>query len=90
MSYMFYKCESLKELDLSNFNTNNVTDMTSMFHFCKSLELLNIDNFNTNKLQKVGNIFTGCEKLKNLRELKNIILYNDKNHSNDINICISF
>ena len=31
MSYMFSRCSSLKELNLSNFNTNNVTDMIFMF-----------------------------------------------------------
>ena len=32
MRYMFWGCSSLKELNLSNFNTNNVTDMEGMFH----------------------------------------------------------
>ena len=31
---MFYKCSSLKKLDLSNFNTNNVLNMKSMFDGC--------------------------------------------------------
>ena len=31
MSYMFSNCSSLTSLNLSNFNTNNVTDMRSMF-----------------------------------------------------------
>ena len=31
---MFYGCSSLKELNLSNFNTNNVTNMNSMFSRC--------------------------------------------------------
>nr|WP_255300775.1 BspA family leucine-rich repeat surface protein [Listeria monocytogenes] len=26
MSYMFYKCAGLEELDLSNFDTSSVTD----------------------------------------------------------------
>ena len=34
MSYMFYECSSLKELNLSNFNTVNVTDMSYMFYIC--------------------------------------------------------
>ena len=28
---MFYNCSSLTSLNLSNFNTNNVTDMRYMF-----------------------------------------------------------
>ena len=34
MSYMFSRCSSLKELNLSNFNTYNVTDMSYMFSKC--------------------------------------------------------
>ena len=33
---MFYGCSSLKELNLSNFNTNNVTDMKYMFDGCSN------------------------------------------------------
>ena len=31
---MFYRCSSLKEIKLSNFNTNNVTNMNGMFSKC--------------------------------------------------------
>ena len=31
MSGMFDRCSSLKELNLNNFNTNNVVDMSGMF-----------------------------------------------------------
>ena len=34
MSYMFRGCSSLKELNLNNFNTNNVTYMIRMFGRC--------------------------------------------------------
>ena len=34
MCYMFYRCSSLKELNLNNFNTNNVTNMSGMFSKC--------------------------------------------------------
>ena len=37
MNYMFYDCSSLKNIDLSNFNTQNVTDMSWMFSGCESL-----------------------------------------------------
>ena len=37
MNYMFYECSSLTNIDLSNFNTNNVTDMEGMFFGCKKL-----------------------------------------------------
>ena len=31
---MFSFCSSLKELNISNFNTNNATDMRGMFKGC--------------------------------------------------------
>ena len=34
MRGMFYGCSSLKEINLSNFNTNNVTYMNHMFSGC--------------------------------------------------------
>ena len=34
MSLMFQICHSLKELNLSHFNTDNVTNMKSMFYGC--------------------------------------------------------
>ena len=38
---MFDGCSSLKELNLNNFNTNNVTNMSWMFRGCSSLKELN-------------------------------------------------
>ena len=37
---MFDNCSSLKELNLSNFNTNNITSMNEMFSGC-SEKLMN-------------------------------------------------
>ena len=42
---MFCGCSSLKELNLNNFNTNNVTNMSGMFEECSSLKELNLKNF---------------------------------------------
>ena len=37
MSSIFQLCSSLSSLpDISNWNTNNIKDMTEMFHGCKS------------------------------------------------------
>ena len=59
MSYMFNGCSSLKELNLSNFNTNNVTDMRYMFKGCSSLKELNLSNFNTENVASIKNMFIG-------------------------------
>ena len=59
---MFSGCSSLKELDLSNFNTNNVEYMNHMFSRCSTLEKLNISNFNTKNVTDMNGMFFGCSK----------------------------
>ena len=47
MGNMFDSCSSLTELDLSNFNTSNVTKMVNMFYDCSKLTtIINIMNSN--------------------------------------------
>ena len=66
MGGMFSGCSSLKELNLSNFNTNNVTNMVAMFYECYSLKELNISNFNFNKVFDMKEMFWGCpEQVQN-------------------------
>ena len=60
MECMFSGCSSLKQLNLSNFNTNNVTDMVGMFSGCSSLEELNLSNFNTKNVTNMECMFSGC------------------------------
>ena len=57
---MFYRCLSLKELNLSNFNTDNVKNMTRIFFGCESLNALNLSNFKTNDPRDLCCMFTGC------------------------------
>ena len=45
---MFSKCPSLIKVNLSSFNTMNVTNMSKLFNECKSLKEVTISNFNTN------------------------------------------
>ena len=33
---MFYGCKNLTELDLSSFNTNNITNISDMFKSCEN------------------------------------------------------
>ena len=60
MSKMFYSCSSLKELNLNNFNTNKVSDMSLMFYGCSSLKELNINNFNTDNVADMAYMFYLC------------------------------
>ena len=52
-------CSSLEKLDLSNFNTSNVTDMSSMFQNCSALKKLDLSCFNTNNVKEMKTMFYG-------------------------------
>ena len=62
MSYMFNDCSSLKELNLSSFNTNQVTNMSWMFSDCSSLKELNLSSFNTNRVTNMSWMFDSINK----------------------------
>ena len=78
MSNMFSGCYSLKYLDLSNFNTENVTDMSNMFSGCSSLKKLDLSRSHTQKDTNMVGMFSLCSSL----ELKNIKT-RDKNIFNE-------
>ena len=66
MSFMFYNCYSLTSLDLSNFNTANVTDMGTMFYNCYSLTSLDLSSFNTSNVTDMSDMFSRCTSLTSL------------------------
>ena len=63
---MFRQCLSLESLDLSNFDTSNVTKMNSMFRECSSLLSLNLSNFVTSNITAMDSMFYGCSSLQSL------------------------
>ena len=65
-SSMFKGWKSLKTLDLSTFNTDNVYGFSEMFYGCNSLEELNLSSFNTENSIDFRNMFNGCISLKAL------------------------
>ena len=65
MSYMFNEC-TLKSLDFSKFNSENVTDMSRLFDGSESLENINLSNLNTQNLTNMYAMFSGCKALKSI------------------------
>ena len=72
----FEKCNNIISLDLSNFNTENVTDMSGMFNECTKLkEIKGINKFITNKVNNMECMFNLCSEIEYL-DLSN---FNTKN-----------
>ena len=70
MDQMFRNCSALTSLDISNFNTANVTDMDQMFRNCSGLTSLDLSNFNTANVTDMYCMFDGCSNLTSL-DLRN-------------------
>lgn len=72
LSYLFggsseiMVCLYLTKIDLSNFNTENVTNMTFMFYDCVRLVELDISNLNTNKVEDMSYMFFYCSSIESL------------------------
>ena len=63
---MFSGCDIMTELDLSNFDTSNVTNMNYMFSVCTGLKKLNVSSFNTENVTSMNSIFSRVNKLDTL------------------------
>ena len=76
MNSMFILCVSLQELDLSNFNTENVKDMNSLFA-ALSIEYLDLSSFSSKSLVIMNHMFGKCFDLKKIK-------FSDKFQPNNI------
>ncbi|MBP5366712.1 MAG: BspA family leucine-rich repeat surface protein [Bacteroidales bacterium] len=54
---MFSSCKEIETLDLSNFDTENVTSMEAMFSNCTKLKSLDLSSFNTSKVTTMEEMF---------------------------------
>ena len=57
MEGMFYECNRLTSLDVTNFNTANVTNMSSMFQSCSISSSLDLTSFNTANVTDMSSMF---------------------------------
>lgn len=67
MEGMFYGCETLTKLDVTNLNTTKVKTMSNMFYGCSSLKILDLRGFNTGSIVNLSNMFNGCADLTTIK-----------------------
>ena len=75
MDSLFNGCSSLKSINLTNFDTNRLTNMASMFSGCRSLDAIDLSGFNTYNVYNMTRLFYGCDSLKYLN-LSNMNMIN--------------
>lgn len=83
--YMFGYCD-MTSLNLTNLNTNSVTNMRNMFSYCQKLSSLNISNFNTSNVTSMNGMFTNCWLLESLN-LSNFNTSNVEDMGNMFSTC---
>ena len=83
-SAIFYYCPA-QTMDLSNFDTSNVTLMNRMF-MSSQLTELDLSNFNTSNVTNMESMFSGCNKLIKL-DLSSFDTSNVTNISSMFNNC---
>lgn len=67
MEGLFSGCKNVTALDLSKWETGNVTNMNEMFYQCEKLEnLLLTESFDTSKVTSMESMFKKCKSLKEL------------------------
>ena len=63
---MFYGCNNLTNVDVSGFDTSQVTDIRGMFYGCSSLTSLDVSSFDTSQVTDMEYMFFGCSGLTSL------------------------
>lgn len=66
MSWMFFSCGRLTELDVSKFETGSVESMANMFDGCWKLTELDVSGFRTDKVRNFAYMFRDCDELERL------------------------
>ena len=65
-SEMFSSCIKVASLDVSNWDTSNVTSMNMMFLSCEVLTSLDLSNWDTSNVTDMGYMFYYCYELSNV------------------------
>ncbi len=63
---LFRGCENMVSVDVSDFDTGQITNMGYMFEDCKSLTALDVSRFDTGKVTYMYSMFSGCINLEEL------------------------
>ena len=67
LSGVFARLNKVEVVDISGWDTSNVTTMADMFYYCTKLKkIIGIENLDVSKLRCTNSMFYGCENLVEL------------------------
>ena len=72
---LFYHCSNITEVDLSHFDSSDVTDMRFLFNDCRSLTSIDFTDFDTSKVEYMNSMFHDCISLTSVN-ISNFITNN--------------
>ena len=81
-----FQGQGVERMDLSGFDTSDVTSMRHMFDSCSKLRELNISSFDTSKVVDMAGMFSSCDSLIEL-DLHNFDTKNVVNMKNMFQNC---
>ena len=61
--HIFYNCQTVRSIDLSNWDFSSAITQTSMFACCDKLEHIDFGDWVPDKLRSYGWMFSGCRSL---------------------------
>ena len=64
---MFFYCSALTTLDVSKWDTSNVTYMGGMFFYCNALTTLDVSNWDTSNVGGMNWMFYDCTSLTTIK-----------------------
>lgn len=68
--FTFSGCSLIRTLDVSNWDTSNVTNMYASFRFCTSLKFLDVSNWDTSNVTGMASMFSWSRGI-NVKGLEN-------------------
>jgi len=74
LTYFFNNCKSLKDIDLSNWNVENVRYFGGLFIGCESLKYFSFKNWKTSNVFSMASMFKNCISLEEIVDTEDLDL----------------
>ncbi|MBQ9866523.1 MAG: BspA family leucine-rich repeat surface protein [Lachnospiraceae bacterium] len=63
---LFFCLNNTEVIDISEFDTSTITDMSGMFGYCMKVQDLDLSKFDTSNVTDMNSMFCGCHCLRSL------------------------